>query len=279
MRPSSRTVPVLMYHHISPVDGMITTSPVNFELQLAWLARHGYRALSSVEFAAHVDGRPAPSRSVLITFDDGYLDNWVYAYPLLRKYGFSAMVFLITSRIGEGPARSHLGQDKLPETPSHRDCTRRIEEGDADSVMLRWSEVRAMRDAGTIEFHSHTHTHTRWDESAQANDKNRLMARELSDSRAALMAQMGGVSAHLCWPQGYFDAEYVALARQAGFRYLYTTRAFGQNRPGGDPSSIYRFAVRNTAGAGLGRRVRIAAHPLLGPLFNRWKRWTHARRR
>jgi peptidoglycan/xylan/chitin deacetylase (PgdA/CDA1 family) len=279
MKAENRTVPVLMYHHISPVDGMITTSPVNFELQLAWLARHGYRSLSSTEFAAHLAGQPAPPRSVLITFDDGYLDNWVYAYPLLQKYGFSAMIFLVTSWIGDGPARNHLGHGELPETPSHHDCKQRIQAGDADSVMLRWEEVLAMRDSGTIEFHSHTHTHTRWDTSPRAGEKNALMAQELADSRAALTARLGGVSEHLCWPQGYFDADYVAIARQAGFRYLYTTQAFGQNRPGGEPSLIFRFAVRNTAGAALGRRVRLAAHPVLGPLFNRWKLWKRARRR
>lgn len=279
MSVHNRAVPVLMYHHVSPVDGMITTSPVNFELQLAWLARHGYRSMSSGEFAAHLGGQAAPPRSILITFDDGYLDNWVYAYPLLRKYGFSAMIFLITSLIGDGLVRNHLGQGELPETPSHRDCGRRIQAGDTDSVMLRWSEVLAMRDSGVVEFHSHTHTHTRWDKSPRAAEKNQLMTRELADSRATLEARLGGVSDHLCWPQGYFDADYVGIAHQAGFRHLHTTQAFGQNRPGGDPASIYRFAVRNTEGASLGRRVWLAANPLLGPLFNRWKRWVRSQRR
>src|SRR3546814_15359031 len=70
---TAQTVPVLMYHHVSPSDGMITTSPVNFEHQLAWLARHGYRSISSTEFAGHLNGQPVPSGSILITFDDGYL--------------------------------------------------------------------------------------------------------------------------------------------------------------------------------------------------------------
>src|SRR3546814_7459901 len=112
---TAQTVPVLMYHHVSPSDGMITTSPVNFEHQLAWLARHGYRSISSTEFAGHLNGQPVPSGSILITFDDGYLDNWVYAYPLLKKYGFSALVFLVTSWMGDGPPRNSLGQGELPQ--------------------------------------------------------------------------------------------------------------------------------------------------------------------
>ncbi len=271
MKPS-RTVPVLMYHHVSPAEGMITTSPSNFEDQLLWLRRRGYRSLTSSEFAGHLKGVPVPARSVLITFDDGYLDNWVYAYPLLKKYGYTALVFLVTAWMHDGPARKQLGQGELPETPSHRDCEALIAQGRSDEVALRWSEIRAMRDDGVVEFHSHTHTHTRWD-LTEPSEKNERMAQELALSRDALQTHLGSVSEHFCWPQGYFDADYVGLAQEAGFRYLYTTQAFGQNRAGTDPAHIYRFAVRNTSGNSVGRRIQVAAHPLIGPLFNKWKLW------
>lgn len=274
-----QTVPVLMYHHVSPVDGMITVSTANFEHQLKWLKSHGYHSLTCDEFAGHLEGRPVQPRSVLITFDDGYLDNWVYAYPLLKQYGFKGVVFLVTSWIGDGPVRPHLGQNALPETPSHRDCEERIEQGRADEVMLRWSEIEAMRADGTFEFHSHTHTHTRWDLGPDKDNKNAHMAAELEASRAVLQERLGSVSQHFCWPQGYFDPDYVKLAQQAGFRYLYTTKAFGQNRPGTDPAHIYRFAVRNTTGQSVGRRIRVAAHPVIGPLFNRYKVWKRGLRK
>src|SRR3546814_17390653 len=98
-----------------------------------------------------------------------------------------------------------------------------------------------MRDDGVIEFHSHTHTHTRWDLIEPA-EKNTRIAEELALSRAALQTDLGEVSDHFCWPQGYFDADYTRLAKAAGFRYLYTTQDFGPNRPGNDPPPIYRFA-------------------------------------
>jgi len=266
------TVPVLMYHHVSPSGGMIAASPENFEDQLAWLARHGYRSITAAQFAGHLAGSPVPARSVLITFDDGYLDNWIYAYPLLKKHGFHAVIFLVTSWVGNGPVRNVLGQRQLAPTPEHRECERLIEQGRSDEVILRWSEIQAMQADGAIEFHSHTHTHTRWDKIRPA-EKNALMAQELADSKAALQENLGHVSEHFCWPQGYFDDDYIKLAQQAGFRYLYTTQAFGQNRAGTDPARIHRFAVRNTTGASVGRRVRIAVDPIVGPLFNRWKLW------
>lgn len=276
---TAHSVPVLMYHHVTPSGGAINASPKNFEDQLAWLSRHGYRSLATEEFAAHLNGEPVLPKSVLITFDDGYLDNWVYAYPLLKKYGYKAVVFLITSLVNDGPIRPHLGQQQvLPDTPEHAECERRIEQGDSDSVILRWSEIKAMQESGLIEFHSHTHTHTRWDKSDRAHEKNALIEQELQQSRQTLLANLGEVSEHFCWPQGYFDADYVRVAQQAGFKYLYTTQAFGQNRVGHDPAHIYRFAVRNTTGNSVGRRIQVAAHPFIGPIFNRFKLWKRARR-
>lgn len=272
-------VPVLMYHHVRPGAGMIATTPEHFEDQLKWLAQNGYTSLTTAQFARHLEGGGAPRRSVLITFDDGYLDNWVYAYPLLKKYGLRAAIFLVTSWIHHGPPRPRLGEDGLPETPEHRACEALIEQGRSDEVALRWEEIDAMQDSGLVEFHSHTHTHTRWDLGERASEKDRLMAHELLQSRAALLEHLGAVSEHFCWPQGYFDPDYIHVARAAGFRYLYTTDAFGQNRIGADPAHIYRFAVRNTSGASVGRRIRIAAHPVFGPVFNSWKKWKRSRRR
>jgi peptidoglycan/xylan/chitin deacetylase (PgdA/CDA1 family) len=270
----SVAVPVLMYHHVSPVAGPINVSPEHFEDQLAWLQSHGYSSLTSEAFAAHLRGEVAPPKSVLITFDDGYLDNYVHAYPLLRKYGFRAMIFLVTSWIGDGPQRSHSGQADMPPVLDHGESMRRVAEGRLDDVALRWSEIQAMRAEGVCEFHSHTHTHTRWDKRPDAADKNERMVEELAASRASLQAHLGSVSEHLCWPQGYFDPDYVGIAQAAGFRYLYTTRAFGRNTPGADPAHIFRFAVRNTTGASVGRRILVARHPVIGPVFNRWKLWT-----
>lgn len=271
-------VPVLMYHHVTPAGGFINAMPDHFRDHLAWLKRHGYRSLTGQQFAAHLAGEPAPARSVLITFDDGYLDNYVYAWPLLKEYGFNALIFLVTSWIGDGPARAHTGHNgQLPQTPDHTECMRRLEQCQTDDFSLRWSEVKKMQESGVCEFHSHTHTHTRWDKQ-DPDHKNQRMRQELLQSRACLTENLGQCSDHLCWPQGYFDRDYVDIATESGFRHLYTTRAFGSNRPGSDPTAIFRFAVRDTSGASVGRRIQIAAHPVLGPLFNAWKRWKRGQR-
>lgn len=257
---------------------MITCSPENFEDQLRWLSERNYRSLTCAEFADHLNGKGVPEKSILITFDDGYLNNWVYAHPLLKKYGFNAVVFLVTSWINDGAVRAQSTDPDVPETPGHKECERLIAAGESDRVILRWSEIEQMQADGTFEFHSHTHTHTRWDKSDRATEKNTLMQHELAQSRATLESRLGSVSEHFCWPQGYFDDDYVQIAKDAGFRYLYTTQAFGQNRKGTDPAHIYRFAVRNTTGASVGRRIRVGVNPVTAPVFNRWKNWKRSLR-
>lgn len=269
-------VPVLMYHHVTPEGGMIAVTPEVFDRQIAALARAGYTALTADQFARHLAGEAVPDKSVVITFDDGYLNNWVYAHPILQRHGLHAILFIVTGLIGEGEVRPHAGQgSSLPATPDHHACKKILAEGRPDDVMLRWSEIQAMRQAGTFEFHSHTHTHTRWDQECGADTeaKCRHIAQELADSRAALQHRLGDVSDHLCWPQGYFDSDYVEAAHKAGFRHLYTTDAFGQNLPGSDPGHIYRFAVRNLPGSWLNRRIWLTRHPVIGARYLAWRAW------
>ena len=106
---NARTVPVLMHHHVSNSPGMITVSPENFESQIAWLARTGWTSLTLDQYAGFLAGKPVPRKSIVITFDDGYLDNWVYAHPILQKYGMHAVVFVVTGWMHEGPIRPHAG--------------------------------------------------------------------------------------------------------------------------------------------------------------------------
>jgi peptidoglycan/xylan/chitin deacetylase (PgdA/CDA1 family)/SAM-dependent methyltransferase len=97
----SARVPFLMYHRVA-VDGPealspYRVSPVRFEQQLAYLQRHGYRSLSMGDFYESWFKRglqPMPGKPIVLTFDDAYLDFYETAWPLLRKYGFTATIFV-----------------------------------------------------------------------------------------------------------------------------------------------------------------------------------------
>ncbi len=274
MTPANN-VAVLMYHHVTAQGGSLAVGVRQFERQMHGLASHGWRSLRADEFAAFLAGEPVPRKSVLITFDDGYLDNWVYAHPVLQRHRMSAVLFAITGLMGEGPARPHMAQGQgqaLPACPDHQQAKEQMFGNDPDAVMLRWDEIRGMRDAGTFEIHSHTHSHTRWDlQCHDSRQKSAQLHADLALSRSTLQDRLGQASSHLCWPQGYFDADYLRVAAQLGFTHLYTTDARGQNLPHGNAGHIYRFAVRNRAWPWLAQRLWLATHPTWGPLYNAWK--------
>lgn len=270
---NANNVVVYMYHHVNETPGSLTVSAQHFEHQVKGLAMRGYRCLGAEEFADFLAGKPVPRKSVVLTFDDGYLDNWVYAHPVLKRYGMKAVLFTVTGLIGDGAVRAHAGQGgPLPDCPSHDVAKRRMYSADRDDVMLRWDEIHQMLDAGTFEIHSHTHTHTRWDLTcATAEEKTQRFHDDMQASRQMLVNRLGQASRHLCWPQGYFDADYQRVSKALGFDHFYTTDPRGQNRAGDDPGHIYRIAIRNRPYAWLRQRTWLASHPTFGPIYNRWK--------
>ena len=225
---TARAVPVLMYHHVSPAAGAVTVSPVHFADQMAMLAREGYTTLGARAFSEYLAGKPVPAKSVVLTFDDGYLDNWVHAHPVLAEYGFTALGFLVSGWVNSGPVRPNAMDStsaaNLPDLLGHSAAKAAIEAGETDRAIMRWSEIDAMRQAGTFEFHSHTHTHTRWDRvSADASTKRASL-------RDDLLTGTGGTRAS---PWGRIGSSLLAARL---FRYRLRRRS----ARGGFSPSIHR---------------------------------------
>jgi peptidoglycan/xylan/chitin deacetylase (PgdA/CDA1 family) len=122
-------VPVLTYHGIDPsVDGEYTITPASFAAQMAMLKNAGFHPISAEQYARYPGGsaKDLPSRPILITFDDGQLDSFRYADPILQKYGFRATMFVITDPVDK----------KNP-------------------FYLRWDEIRKMRDSRRWDLQLH----------------------------------------------------------------------------------------------------------------------------
>lgn len=99
---------VLMYHRVLPDAGSlleytqagITVSTASFEAQISYLKKN-YDVLSAKDFLRELRGEIRSTRNrVLITFDDGWYDNFVHAYPILKRYGVSATILVCTEMIG-----------------------------------------------------------------------------------------------------------------------------------------------------------------------------------
>jgi peptidoglycan/xylan/chitin deacetylase (PgdA/CDA1 family) len=270
-RALRRSVPVLMYHHVSPNPGLVTVAPEIFEAQMRYLRDAGYATLCASEFQDFIRGNLIPpGKAVLITFDDGFLDNYVYAFPVLQQYGLRALIFTVTGWIGDGAPRACAGDtipSKLPATPSHKQCKAAVREGHPDDVMLRWSEIRRMEANGTIEIHSHTHSHVRWDQEVKGPQERALsVSRDLEISQQTLQRQLGRTSRHLCWPWGYFEPSYQEAAAEAGFEVQYTT-CKGPNVTGSDARAIQRIVVKDRAGRWFPSRLWIYRHAWAGRLY------------
>ncbi len=151
------SVPVLMFHSIRPREHIRANLSVPLEVFtgcMRALSQSGYRTASLHELYEHKSGRSQlPEKTVILTFDDGFLDNWTYVHPVLSYYSLKATVFPSIDFIGEGPPRETISYDgKL-----HDDYSDLEYEGS-----LRWSELRAMLSSGVFDVQSHTVTHDRY---------------------------------------------------------------------------------------------------------------------
>jgi peptidoglycan/xylan/chitin deacetylase (PgdA/CDA1 family) len=110
--PAGRTsisVPIVLYHYIRDVSkssgllGYSLSTPVElFTQEMDWLAAHDYHTITMEDLSAYFTAkRPLPSKPVVLTFDDGYLDLYTTAYPILRQHGFKAVAYIVSGFVGE----------------------------------------------------------------------------------------------------------------------------------------------------------------------------------
>ena len=95
------TVPILMYHRFGYEEGNLFVTPENFRRQMDYLDDAGYEVVPLDEVVQGIrEGRKFSRRTVVITVDDGYRDNFVHAYPVLKRHEFPAAIFLVAGEIG-----------------------------------------------------------------------------------------------------------------------------------------------------------------------------------
>ena len=152
------SVPVLMYHTVGPEIGgwpwpWLTTPIEVFEDQVVAMAREGYISIGLGDLYAYMkEGRRLPGRAVVLTFDDGYLDNYVYAYPILKKHGYKGTVFVSTDFVDPSPKPRNTLDDVWAGRAARSDLP--------GPGFLSWAEMRRMESEGVMEVQSHTCTHT-----------------------------------------------------------------------------------------------------------------------
>ncbi len=248
-----RHVVVVVYHHLAPREHILnphnTVSPEMFDQQLGWFKEHGYQTITLPQLYAFMTGRPIPAgpptesrpviawpwrheppparlpaKALVITFDDGYESNYVYAYPVLKKYGFHASIDLIVSTVHDGPA--------APFNP-------------AVLSYLNWDEVREMAGSGLVDFQSHTYDLHRAGPDGTPLTLSLPASEVLSDlARASYTIEMktGQPPLALAYPYGRYTPELERLAHEAGYRLGFTITE-GFTRPYDNALAVERFIL------------------------------------
>ncbi|MDF2578000.1 MAG: putative polysaccharide deacetylase [Chlamydiales bacterium] len=218
------SIPVLMYHHVYPrslqpkADWL--SMPIDlFDAQLGLLKRQGYYFLSPAEFLAFKQGtKQFSKKSVMITFDDGWVDNYNYAYPIIRKHKVPVTCFLVSGWAD----------------PDYRQKNK----GPAEALSL--TQIEEMYKSGFVHFECHTHQHR----SARDNQFN--LEEDLLASKKFFQKFLGYESKHLCWPYGHYTEQSMQTALKLGFEVLYTVKR-GLNLADHQSQEIKRFAVKDNS--------------------------------
>ena len=146
MHSASRSVPVLNYHQINDwADNALTVHTDQFDAQMKYLADNGYTAITPAEMLdAWENHTELPEKPVIITFDDGYVDNYRNAFPILQKYNLKGTIFLISDYVSTYPN------------------------------YLTWAQTEEMQESGLIDFESHTLSHMQLDSTSPEETWNQL---------------------------------------------------------------------------------------------------------
>lgn len=181
-------IPILLYHHIAELpDGASraqrrwTLSPKKFANQMRWITEHGFHPVTMAQlngFLKH--GLQLPVKPIVISFDDGWKDQYRDAFPILKKYNFSATFFIITDSVGH-------------------------------SAYMNWDQVSELSDSGMdIEPHSRTHPRLSMLSSEQA-------WREIYDSKIILENHLHKPATVFAYPFGSGGDKVISLIKEAGF--------------------------------------------------------------
>jgi len=155
---------------------------------MALLTQKGYATISIEDLVSAFEGtRQLPPKPIILTFDDGYKDNFEYAYPILKKYSFQGTFFIVTGLVGT-------------------------------KGYLTWDDIGEMAKGGMfIEAHGSTHV----DLTLLSNDG---IAQQVTEAMQAFQTHIHAIPRVYCYPAGKFNQTVINILREKGYRAAVSTR-------------------------------------------------------
>lgn len=208
-------LPIAMYHSVTPQakdKNRLQVSLKNFQRQMEFLKRNNYNVLRLEELVNLIgEKKKVPPRSIVLTFDDGYKDNYQYAFPVLKKYNLPATIFIIVNEIGR-PDR------------------------------LSWQELKEMQDSGLISIGSHC----LGPEPLVNIDSLPQLEKEIFDSKVRLEEGLGEEVSLFSYPEGRFNDKIKDLVIKAGYRLAVATSP-GKKFANKDLFALKRLRISSTS--------------------------------
>lgn len=187
-------IPVLMYHRV--VEKAPAGSKYNvyvtkeiLEQQLQFLKRGGFETITFGDLLT----RKVPSKPVILTFDDGYEDNYLHLLPLLKKYGMKAVVYILGNR-------------------RHKNNFWDIPQGEPEAALLKEKQIKEMSESGLAEFGAHSLNHTKL-----TDLKPLEIRKEVEESKKAIEKLLGKPVVSFAYPYGLCNDEIKKITQEAGY--------------------------------------------------------------
>lgn len=223
-------VPVLMYHSLlkdTSRSGQYVIPPTLFASDLAWLKAHGYETVFMQDLIDYVDkGTSLPEKPVVITFDDGYYNNYLYGFPILQEQNMKAVISIIG-----------LYTDKFSA----------VDENNAYYSHCTWPQINEMLRSGLVEIQNHTYNlHTYNNERHGCAKKagepltsyHSLLCEDVLKLQNRITEMTGTVPTTFTYPFGSFSGETKQIIGELGFRATLSCES-GISLVTRDPESLY----------------------------------------
>lgn len=187
--PDNLGIIVLNYHKIDNMNISLSVTPSDFDRQMKYLKDNHYNIITPDMLYNHLTkGTALPAKPVLITFDDGYEDNYKNAYPILKKYGFTATIFVVTGLVGKYPN------------------------------YLTWAQCRELKKEGFF-IESHTVSHKSLTELTSEQIKA-----EVVQSKKTLDEKLHQNTYYFAYPTGTYNLYIAQILKDAGYRGAFTIK-------------------------------------------------------
>ena len=215
-------LPILMYHKIgkaskeTKIRGLYTSEKY-FEKQIILLKKNNY---SFIHFGDLLSGK-TPENPILITFDDGHIDNYTNAFSIIKKHNIKVTIFLIANDMG----RENVIWNEAAESEQ--------------SNIMTWNQAKIMNKSGLVDFQSHGMSHKYLNRLSKTN-----LNFELTESFRLLKKNLGHYPIAISYPYGGFNETVIKKAQECGYKFACTTNSGINNLNSLDKYKLKRTAIR-----------------------------------